>query len=55
MQVAIFVIFLVLIALMGMRVWYVMKTDKTMSFFEAVDSVLSEDEKKENKNENEKV
>jgi steroid 5-alpha reductase family enzyme len=55
MQIAVFIIFIVLVSLIGMRVWFISKSDKSISFFDAVDSILSEDDKKEKKDEDETV
>lgn len=56
MQVTIFIIFLVLIFLIGMRVWFLIKHDKTKTFWDTVydvlhgeDSIDNNDNSKKNK------
>lgn len=45
MEIAVIVIFVVLIFLMGMRAWFMVKHDKTgkLSFWDAVNRVIDED------------
>ena len=45
MYIAIIVIFLVLIALMGMRAWFMVRHDQTkrLTFWEAVNQIIDED------------
>lgn len=45
MEIAIIVIFVVLLFLMGMRAWFMVKHDKTgkLSFWDAVNKVIDED------------
>lgn len=54
MQMTIFIIFILLVSLIGMRVWFLIKHDKTgtKTFWEAVYDVLHEDGGTDDSNKN---
>lgn len=56
MEVAVIVIFLVLIFLMGMRAWFMVKHDKTgkLSFWDAVNKIVDEDSLEQKSENNER-